>query len=60
MADFDSWSKESLVRFAQDATQRMGEQTQRIETLQTDLRAAMRAYRELVSRETAEPPLPRP
>ena len=56
MADFNSWSRESLVRFAQDATQRMGEQTQRIETLQTDLRAALRAYREAVT--AAAPPRP--
>ena len=49
MADFDSWSKESLVRFAYDASARMDEQKQQIETLQTDLRAALRAYREAVT-----------
>ena len=56
MADFDSWSKESLVRFAQDATRRMEAQKVEIETLQTDLRAALRAYREAVT--AAAPPRP--
>ena len=37
MTDFDSWSKESLVRFARDANERMLQQKAEIE-----------AYRDLV------------
>ena len=48
MADFDSWSKESLVRFAYDASARMDEQKREIDDLRSDLKAAMEAYRDLV------------
>ena len=49
-ADFESWSKESLVMFARDATERMAHQKAEIEVLRSDLRAAMDAYRALVTR----------
>jgi hypothetical protein len=49
-ADFESWSKESLVMFARDATERMAQQKAEIEALRGDLRAAMDAYRALVTR----------
>jgi len=48
-ADFESWSKESLTMFARDAMQRMAEQKAEIEALREDLRAAMDAYRALVT-----------
>lgn len=48
MTDFESWSKESLVMFARDATERMAQQKAEIEVLRADLRAAMDAYRDLV------------
>ena len=48
-ADFESWSKESLTLFARDATERMREQRAEIEVLRADLRAAMDAYRALVT-----------
>ena len=50
MTDFESWSKESLVMFAKDATERMAQQKVEIEVLRSDLRAAMDAYRALVTR----------
>ena len=50
MTDFESWSKESLVMFARDANERMREQKAEIKALQADLRAAMDAYRALVTR----------
>ena len=50
MTDFESWSKESLVMFARDANERMREQKAEIEALRADLRAAMDAYRALVTR----------
>lgn len=49
-ADFESWSKESLTLFARDATERMRAQRAEIEVLRADLRAAMDAYRALVTR----------
>ena len=50
MTDFESWSKESLVMFARDANERMREQKAEIEALRADLRAAIDAYRALVTR----------
>ena len=49
MTDFESWSKESLVMFARDATERMAQQKAEIAALRSDLRAAMDAYRALVT-----------
>jgi hypothetical protein len=48
-ADFESWSKESLVMFARDATERMAQQKVEIEALRSDLRAAIDSYRALVT-----------
>lgn len=55
MADFDSWSKESLVQFAYDAAQRMIEQKheitllqQRVDWAEQDTLTALSAYRELL------------
>jgi hypothetical protein len=55
MADFDSWSKESLVHFAYDAQQRLREQDAEIKRLQMlldfsqqDVTCALVAYRELL------------
>ena len=49
MTDFESWSKESLVMFAKDATERMAQQRAEIVELRADLRAAIDAYRALVT-----------
>ena len=48
-ADFESWSKESLVMFAREANERVLQQKAEIEVLRSDLRAAMDAYRALVT-----------
>ena len=48
-ADFESWSKESLTLFARDANERVLQQKAEIEALRGDLRAAMDAYRALVT-----------
>ena len=55
MADFDSWSKESLVQFAYDAQQRLREQDTEVKRLQMlldftqqDVACALVAYRELL------------
>jgi hypothetical protein len=55
MADFDSWSKESLVMFARDAQARMRDQQDEIDRLQArvdwaeqDTQTCLLAYRELL------------
>jgi hypothetical protein len=55
MADFESWSKESLVLFARDATERLRDQDAEIKRLQMlldftqqDVTCALVAYRELL------------
>lgn len=55
MADFDSWSKDSLVMFARDAQQRMRDQQDEIDRLQArvdwaeqDTQTCLLAYRELL------------
>jgi hypothetical protein len=55
MADFYSWSKESLVQFAHDANERLREQEEEIKRLQMlldfsqqDVTCALVAYRELL------------
>lgn len=47
MADFSSWNKENLVKFAFEASQMIATQKAEIEYLQDDLKACMEAYREL-------------
>lgn len=55
MADFESWSKESLVLFARDSQEKMREQADEIKRLQMqldfsqqDVTCALVAYRELL------------
>jgi hypothetical protein len=55
MADFDSWSKESLVMFCRDAVQKMAEQQaeivslqQRLDWAEEDTLTALAAYRDLL------------
>jgi hypothetical protein len=45
--DFRTWSQENLLKFAFEATQKIAEQSEEIRHLQDDLKAAMKAYREL-------------
>jgi hypothetical protein len=45
---FEAWEAHNLAKFAQDAAKRLSEQDELIESLQADLKAAIRAYRHLV------------
>jgi hypothetical protein len=45
---FEAWEAHNLAKFAQDATARLLEQDELIESLQADLKTAIRAYRHLV------------
>jgi hypothetical protein len=52
MNRFEAWEAHNLAKFAQEATARLIEQDELIESLQADLKAAIRAYRHLVIKET--------
>jgi hypothetical protein len=48
MNRFAAWETHNLAKFAQDATKRLSEQDELIESLQADLKTAIRAYRHLI------------
>jgi hypothetical protein len=48
MSRFAAWEARNLAKFAQEATTRLLEQDELIESLQADLKTAIRAYRHLV------------
>jgi hypothetical protein len=48
MNRFAAWETHNLAKFAQDAAMRLSEQEALIESLQADLKAAIRAYRHLI------------
>ena len=48
MNRFEAWEAHNLAKFAQEATKRLLEQDELIESLQADLKTAIRAYRHLV------------
>jgi hypothetical protein len=48
MSRFAAWETRNLAKFAQDAAVRLSEQEALIESLQADLKTAIRAYRHLV------------
>jgi hypothetical protein len=48
MNRFEAWETHNLAKFAREATARLLEQEALIESLQTDLKTAIRAYRHLV------------
>ena len=47
MTDFNAWSHENLVKFAQDATVEL-------QFLRDELKAALKAYREINTRKNQE------
>jgi hypothetical protein len=48
MSRFEAWEAHNLAKFARDAAKRLSEQEALIESLQADLKTAIRAYRHLV------------
>jgi 3-oxoacyl-[acyl-carrier-protein] synthase III len=48
MSRFAAWESRNLAKFAQEATARLLEQEELIESLQADLKTAIRAYRHLI------------
>jgi hypothetical protein len=48
MTRFEVWESRNLAKFAQDAAVRLSEQEALIESLQADLKTAIRAYRHLI------------
>ena len=49
MNRFEAWEPRTLAKFAQDAAVRLSEQDALIESLQADLKTAIRAYRHLIN-----------
>jgi len=47
MADFSSWSKENLVKFATESSDALLAYAKQIDNLQSDLKDCIKAYREL-------------
>lgn len=45
---FERWTSDNLVKFAQEAYDRLREQQEQIESLQRDVKTAMEAYRALL------------
>jgi hypothetical protein len=48
MSRFAAWEARNLAKFAQEATTRLLEQEELIESLRADLKTAIRAYRHLI------------
>ena len=55
MSNFRTWSQKSLAEFAQQATEKMIQQNDRIEQLQCDLKDAIAAYRKLMRKGESPP-----
>jgi hypothetical protein len=45
MPNFNTWTHENLVKFAEESHKKMQEQQDRIEQLQNDVKDALMAYR---------------
>jgi hypothetical protein len=48
MTRFEAWEAHNLAKFAREATARLLEQEELIDSLQADLKTAIRAYRHLI------------
>ncbi len=55
MPNFETWSHENLVKFAQDANAQLKQQDDRIQQLNCDLKDAVAAYRELMRKDESQP-----
>lgn len=45
--NFDTWSQETLAKFAAEAYERLRQQEEQLEQLRLDLKTALDAYREI-------------
>ena len=52
MTSFQLWEYNNLARFAEEANEKLLDQQKEIETLKEDLRVALDAYRQLLTKET--------
>ena len=51
MTSFQIWEQQNLAKFAEEANRKMLEQQEEIKALRDDLRVALDAYRELLTKE---------
>jgi hypothetical protein len=59
MAEFHLWSKDSLVRFAEEATAKLEAQSREIVQLQDDFKTVQLAWRNALQEATAKATLPK-
>jgi hypothetical protein len=52
MTSFQTWEQRNLAKFAAEANKKMLEQKEEIKALREDLRVALDAYRQLLTKET--------
>jgi hypothetical protein len=52
MPSFETWERETLDKFAYDCYKKLLEQTDQLQQTQNDLKDAIKAYRELMLRDT--------
>jgi hypothetical protein len=53
MPDFSTWSNQNLAQFATDAYIKMIEQEEQIETLKSNVRFALEAYRAVLREQSS-------
>jgi hypothetical protein len=47
--EFETWQRETLIQFAQEANEKIKQQQAEIETLRADLKTVLKAWRDQVS-----------
>ena len=57
MADFESWKPENLIRFAQEASERLVLLQNEVDALKVDMRTAINAYRDVLINQATHLPL---
>jgi hypothetical protein len=57
MADFETWKPENLIRFAQEASERLVLLQNEVDALKVDMRTAINAYRDVLINQATHLPL---
>jgi hypothetical protein len=52
VTSFQAWEQQNLSKFAEEANRKVLEQEEEIKALRDDLRVALDAYRQLLTKET--------
>ena len=54
MTSFQAWEQNNLAKFAEEANKKVLEQQEEIKALREDLRVALDAYRQLLTKEATK------